>query len=80
MSESITEEHVRTEDCITEDMGLAATRCGQEVDHELRSLIILSISIITASLAIRIAEQSGNVTDHVVTRLCVRTYILWRNG
>jgi len=36
--------------------------------------------IISASLAIRIAEQSAYVTDHVVPRLSVRTYVLWRNG
>ena len=38
------------------------------------------IIIISASLAIRIAEQSAYVTDHVVPRLSVRMYVLWRNG
>jgi len=33
--------------------------------------------IISASLAIRIAEQSAYVTDHVVPRLSVRMYVLW---
>jgi len=36
--------------------------------------------IISASLAIRIAEQSAYVTDHVVPRLSVRRYVLWRYG
>jgi len=35
MSESTTKEHLGTEDCITEDMGRTATRCGQEADHQL---------------------------------------------
>ena len=35
MSESTTEVHLWTEDCITEDMGRTATRCGQEVSHQL---------------------------------------------
>ena len=42
--------------------------------------IIIIIIIISASLAIRIAEQSAYVTDHVVPRLSVRMYVLWQNG
>jgi len=35
LSESTTKEYLGTEDCITEDMGRTATRCGQEIDHQL---------------------------------------------
>ena len=40
----------------------------------------LKASVFGASLAIRIAEQSANVIDHVVPRLSVRTPVLWQNG
>jgi len=42
-----------------------------------------ALYIISASLAIRIAEQSAIVSvliDHVVPRLSVRTSVLWQNG
>jgi len=35
------------------------------------------LTIFSASLAIRIAEQSAIVTDDVVPRLSVRMYVLW---
>ena len=38
------------------------------------------VCVVSASLAIRIAEQSAYVTDHVVPRLSVRMYVLWQNG
>ena len=47
---------------------------------QLKPEIAHFCSIISASLAIRIAEQSAIVIDHVVPRLSVRTSLLWQNG
>ena len=48
--------------------------CGLKVESDLL------YNIISALLAIRIAEQSAIVTEHVVPRLSVHTCVLWQNG